>query len=746
MCVDPRRSLRIVSYPIMSLLVGVAIAGCDGTTTPQYQLSVAGAGTGSGSVASGSTGIDCDIAAGVTSNTCSEVYDDGAQVTLTATPDAASTFDGWSGACSGTGTCQVTMSQARSVTATFELIPEYDLTVNGAGTGDGSVTSDVAGISCTVTAGAASGDCTESYLDGTAVTLTATSDAGSRFVSWSGDCTGSATCQVTMSQARTVTATFEAQHELTVAGGGTGNGIVTSDVAGISCTLTAGVASDDCSEPYDEGTAVELTAAADAGSRFDSWSGACSGSGTCQVTMDQARAVTATFVLQHELTVDGAGVGNGSVTSDVAGISCTVTGGVVSDDCGEFYDGGTVVTLTAFAGQGSSFDGWSGACTGAGTCQLTMNQAHIVTATFESCAITSPTDTDGDRLPDCVESNTMVFVNQLDTGTDPSDPDTDGDGLIDGDEVLGTASGLNLPAMGASALRQDILIEYDWFDDALECGAHSHQPTAAAIGLVAAAFATAPTLNPDGSTGINLIQDYGQGGALTGGSLIVDADGVLVGGVSDAEFLGYKSTNFDANRNGYFHYTILPHRYNTNSNSSGQAELSGDDLIVSLYCAGSDQNVANTIMHELGHNLSLQHGGAVGTNYKPNYNSVMNYKYQFPGIDNNCTPPGDGVLDYSIGVRPPLDENNLDENQGVCGNPPGPPWDWNGDGDVLDVGLVWDINLDNSEVGDGFFEVLEDFNDWASLFFGGIFDADGVALLQPRQIVSCDNPAPPVRR
>ena len=60
---------------------------------------------------------------------------------------------------------------------------------------------------------------------------------------------------------------------------------------------------------------------------------------------------------------------------------------------------------------------------------------------------------------------------------------------------------------------------------------------------------------------------------------------------------------FAANRNGYFHYVLLPHRYNTNSNSSGQAEVQGDDLIVSLYCANSNTNVANTIMHEVGHNL-----------------------------------------------------------------------------------------------------------------------------------------------
>ena len=363
------------------------------------------------------------------------------------------------------------------------------------------------------------------------------------------------------------------------------------------------------------------------------------------------------------------------------------------------------------------------------------------------CTETSPGDRDGDRLPDCVETNTGVYGGLFDAGTDPDNPDTDGDAINDGDEVLGTTGGLDLPAMGLSPLRRDILIEYDWFDDALECGSHSHRPSAGAIALVTAAFATAPVGNPDGSTGINLVSDYGQGGAFTGGNLILDADGVLSSGVGSPEFQNYKSANMAVNRVGYFHYAILPHRYNTNSASSGQAEIAGDDFIVSLYCFRSDHNVAHTIMHELGHNLDLLHGGFENTNYKPNYNSVMNYKYQFPGIDTNCTPPGDGVLSYSIGTRLTLVETNLNEPQGVCGNPPGPGWDWNQDGDALDVGVTADINVDGGGVGDGILQSLQDYDDWAALYFAGPAGAGaGVALRVTPEIISCDNPAPVDRR
>jgi hypothetical protein len=247
------------------------------------------------------------------------------------------------------------------------------------------------------------------------------------------------------------------------------------------------------------------------------------------------------------------------------------------------------------------------------------------------------------------------------------------------------------------------------------------------------AFANAPTSNPDGSTGITLIHDYGQGGAFTGGNLIADADGVIAGGVSGTDFAAYKATNFAANPNGYFHWVLLPHRYNLTSTSSGQAERPGDDLIVSLYCYGDDADaVAHTVMHELGHNLGLRHGGNVDTNYKPNYNSVMNYRYQFPGVDTNCTVAGDGLLDYSRGTRAALDENALSETAGICS---GVDVDWNGNA-VIDPGTVAsDINN-----GDGLFGVLTDNDDWAALSYTGIGDGDGASLLPPEIIT--EQPVP----
>ncbi len=85
-----------------------------GTST--HQLSVTTTGTGTGTVTSSPAGIACG-------STCQASYNDGQQVTLTAAPTSGSTFSGWSGACSGTGSCIVTMNQARSVTATFTASP-----------------------------------------------------------------------------------------------------------------------------------------------------------------------------------------------------------------------------------------------------------------------------------------------------------------------------------------------------------------------------------------------------------------------------------------------------------------------------------------------------------------------------------------------------------------------------------------------------------------------------------------------
>src|SRR5207249_7910912 len=86
------------------------------TTNP---LSVTRAGTGSGTVTSSPAKIDCGA-------TCSASFPSGTVVSLAAAPASGSTFAGWSGVCSGTASCSVTMDAAKNVTATFDTVPPFD--------------------------------------------------------------------------------------------------------------------------------------------------------------------------------------------------------------------------------------------------------------------------------------------------------------------------------------------------------------------------------------------------------------------------------------------------------------------------------------------------------------------------------------------------------------------------------------------------------------------------------------------
>lgn len=325
------------------------------------------AGTGAGTVTSAPAGIDCGL-------DCGEEYATGTEVTLTAAPAAGSTFDGFTGGgCSGTGsTCTVTVDAAMTVTAIFS---GPLLTVTKTGSGVGTVTSLPFGVSCGT-------DCSEDYAADTMVTLTASVSTstvagatGSTFGGFSGGgCTGTATtCTVTMDAAKTVTATFVDYPTLTVTKTGTGTGTVTSAPAGLSCGAT-------CTRDFPIDSAVTLTAAPAAGSAFTGFTGCATTptATTCTVTMDQAKTVTARFIVPRTLTVTRTGNGSGSVTSAPAGITCGA-------DCTEDYDNGTSVTLTAVPVAGTTtFTGFTGSgCSGtATTCVVTMDAAKAVTARF----------------------------------------------------------------------------------------------------------------------------------------------------------------------------------------------------------------------------------------------------------------------------------------------------------------------------------------------------------------------------
>ena len=131
-----------------------------------------------------------------------------------------------------------------------------------------------------------------------------------------------------------------------------------------------------------------------------------------------------------------------------------------------------------------------------------------------------------------------------------------------------------------------------------------------------------------------------------------------------------------------YHYGLFVKNINTGNNvvcgPSGQAELRGNDFIVSLGCGftgakGSTYEIQGTLMHELGHNLGLTHGGLDDDNCKPNHISVMSYSRQLPWAQLAATNSGttvNWVLTYSRedldNLNGPLDERAVKESDGLA--------------------------------------------------------------------------------
>jgi Subtilase family len=110
---DPANCSEPDGYCMVDSLIGSQRT--FGAQAATYPLTVTLAGTGTGVVTSSPSGIDCG-------STCTAVFSSPAVVTLTPAPSSASAFGGWGGACSGTGSCAVTMTQPAAVTATFNAV------------------------------------------------------------------------------------------------------------------------------------------------------------------------------------------------------------------------------------------------------------------------------------------------------------------------------------------------------------------------------------------------------------------------------------------------------------------------------------------------------------------------------------------------------------------------------------------------------------------------------------------------
>jgi len=273
----------------------------------------------------------------------SGTYDSGDGATLQATPSSGWAFAGWSGACSGTGSCVVSMDSDQAVTARFTQ-EQHTLTATASPSNGGTIAGP------------------GTYAAGIQVTVEATPNLGWAFVGWAGACSGTGSCVVSMDSDQAVTASFtEQQYTLTATGSPSDGGTV-----GGAGTYAAGIQ-------------VIVEATPNSGWIFSGWSGACAGTGACVVTMDAGKIVTATFTqAQYTLTVTPSPSNGGTVAG--AGT----------------YAAGTQVTMGATANSGWNFTGWSGACSGTSACVVTMDSSKSVTAGFTQAA----TDFDSYVSPD----------------------------------------------------------------------------------------------------------------------------------------------------------------------------------------------------------------------------------------------------------------------------------------------------------------------------------------------------------
>jgi len=280
-------------------------------------------------------------------------------------------------------------------------------------------------------------------------------------------------------------------------------------------------------------------------------------------------------------------------------------------------------------------------------------------------------------------------VSCLDTDGDDN-PDNDGDGLCDNwedsgvpvpgsDEVFPLYDADDNGSISATERADknvpDIFVELDWMN--------GRRPASAAIRNVERAFSTPPARSTRKPVRLHVV---------VASDPIPHARRISLSGCGSS--CPSDTVNFDDRKSQYFgtpherehnltdakalafHYGIwADYAYDRGQDSgtatrdlagsSGQAEIVGNDFVITLgKFAGTLDEQAGTLMHELGHNLGLLHGGADSVPCKPNYFSVMSYSRQFASSYGT-----NRRLDYSDTKYTTLDETSISEPDGILNGP-----------------------------------------------------------------------------
>lgn len=266
----------------------------------------------------------------------------------TADRGAGYTFSSWTGCDSTSGSngsvCRVTIQDDATVTANFNQT--YSLSVASSGVSPVTIAA-----SPTDENGNSSGATPFSliYKSGAQITLTAPSQSGYAFSSWTGCDTASGnTCTITMNANESVTANYTATgpivHTLTIDSTGPASGIAMTVSPADNNNISSG--STPFSLTYDQGATVVLTAPSNTGSSaFVSWTGCTAvNAETCTVTLGADTTVIAAYTPGYTLTVNSSGAGNVPLTASPNDINGSYGG---STPFSLTYKPGTQVTVTA---------------------------------------------------------------------------------------------------------------------------------------------------------------------------------------------------------------------------------------------------------------------------------------------------------------------------------------------------------------------------------------------------------------
>ena len=257
------------------------------------------------------------------------------------------------------------------------------------------------------------------------------------------------------------------------------------------------------------------------------------------------------------------------------------------------------------------------------------------------------------------------------------DKDSDGDAIPDSWEKHGINfnkdNEVDLVLKDANFKHKDIYVEVDFMGPEGTCPGHNPFLMGSPLSDVQRAFANAPAesvKNPDNSAGINLHIDEEGADEISHQEVIKVFDDFDI--IKKGMFGTENQRNDDNSKwillakKYVYHYCMFIHEiFNDNPETTilGSSEWPGNDFVVAYGGAstnpGTREELAATFMHELGHNLGLDHGGCDDINYKPNYLSVMNYLF----VKNHYAL--NRPLDYSRVELPTLNEKALDELNGL---------------------------------------------------------------------------------